>query len=153
MTPTKLFWLSRLVDAAGVLDERTLIIRLPHDELARLADVAFTVRRPVAGASWPEGTGPFRIRADPARVGAVVSETIRFEPSITAAPRTVAEPIEICGIERPAGTLLMCTFLTANRDREVWRDPDSFQSRRFDAPDAPRLLSFGGGHTTALAPP
>ena len=75
----------------------------------------------------------------------LVSETIRFEPSITYAPRTVVAPIEICGLERPAGTMLACTFLTANRDPEVWRDPDAFVARRFEAPEAPRLLSFGGG--------
>ncbi|HTF34001.1 MAG TPA: cytochrome P450 [Myxococcota bacterium] len=39
----------------------------------------------------------------------------------------------------------MCSFLTANRDPEVWHDPDSFITRRFADPDGPRLLSFGGG--------
>jgi len=85
------------------------------------------------------------VRSEPALLAPLVSETIRFEPSITFAPRTVVEPIEICGIERPAGTMLACTFLTANRDPEVWRDPDAFVSRRFDEPEVPRLLSFGGG--------
>jgi len=85
------------------------------------------------------------VRSEPALLAPLVSETIRFEPSITFAPRTVVAPIEICGIERPAGTMLACTFLTANRDPEVWRDPDAFVSRRFVEPEAPRLLSFGGG--------
>ncbi len=43
-------------------------------------------------------------------------ETVRFEPSIAGAPRTVFEPIEVCGILRPAGAVVMCSFLTANRD-------------------------------------
>jgi cytochrome P450 len=85
------------------------------------------------------------VRAEPGRLASLVSETIRFEPSITFAPRTVVEPIEICGIERPPGTVVMCTFLTANRDPEVWHDPDWFVPHRFDEPDTPRLLSFGGG--------
>ncbi len=85
------------------------------------------------------------VRADPRRLASLVSETIRFEPSITFAPRTVVERIEVCGIQRPANTVLMCTFLTANRDPEVWDDPDAFVPHRFDAADAPRLLSFGGG--------
>jgi cytochrome P450 len=59
--------------------------------------------------------------------------------------RTVVEPVEICGIERPAGTIVMCTLLTANRDPEIWRDPDAFVSRRFADAAAPRLFSFGGG--------
>jgi cytochrome P450 len=85
------------------------------------------------------------LRADPALLPLLVSETIRFEPSIALAMRTVVEPVEICGIERPAGTIVMCTLLTANRDPEVWRDPDAFVARRFADADAPRLFSFGGG--------
>src|SRR5262249_3852597 len=85
------------------------------------------------------------LQADPALLPLLVSETIRFEPSISLAMRTVVEPIEICGIERPAGAIVMCTLLTANRDPAVWRDPDAFVARRFAEPDAPRLFSFGGG--------
>ena len=85
------------------------------------------------------------LRSEPALLPAVVNETIRFEPSIAGAPRTVAEPIEVCGVERPAGAVVMCSFLTANRDAEVWRDPDAFVARRFTEPGTPPLLSFGGG--------
>ncbi|MGH3053697.1 MAG: cytochrome P450, partial [Gaiellaceae bacterium] len=85
------------------------------------------------------------LRSDPSLLPELVNETIRFEPSIAAAPRTVVEPIELCGIEHPAGAVVMCNFLTANRDPAVWHDPDSFVAPRFAEPDAPRLLSFGGG--------
>jgi len=85
------------------------------------------------------------VRSEPSLLPAVVNETIRLEPSITGAPRTVVEPIKISGIERPVGAVVICSFLTANRDPEVWHDPDSFVSRRFTEPAVPRLLSFGGG--------
>lgn len=85
------------------------------------------------------------LRADPALLPLLVSETLRFEPGIGLTTRTVVEPIEICGIERPAGTMVMCTLLTANRDPEVWHDADTFVPRRFAEPDAPRLFSFGAG--------
>ena len=85
------------------------------------------------------------LRRDPALLPLVVSETLRFEPGITLTTRTVVEPIEICGIERPAGTMVMCTLLTANRDPAVWHDADTFVPRRFAEPDAPRLFSFGAG--------
>lgn len=85
------------------------------------------------------------LRTEPALVPLLVSETIRFEPSVPLAIRTVVEPVEICGMERPAGTIVMCTLLTANRDGEVWRDADTFVLRRFADPSAPRLLSFGAG--------
>ncbi len=85
------------------------------------------------------------LRSEPSLLGALVSETIRFEPSIAGAPRTVAAPMEICGAMRPAGSIVMCSFLTANRDAEVWQDPNAFVVRRFTEASAPRLLSFGGG--------
>jgi hypothetical protein len=85
------------------------------------------------------------LRTDPSLLPLLVSETIRFEPSIAAAPRTVVEPIELCGIEHRPGAVVMCNFLTANRDPAVWHDPDSFVARRFAEPEPPRLLSFGGG--------
>lgn len=85
------------------------------------------------------------LRRDPALLSPVVSETLRFEPGIGLTTRTVVEPIEICGIERPPGTMVMCTLVTANRDPEVWHDPDTFVPRRFAEPDAPRLFSFGAG--------
>jgi cytochrome P450 len=33
---------------------------------------------------------------------------------------------------------------------EIWRNPDSFDPRRFMAPDAPKLLTFGGGRHACL---
>ena len=85
------------------------------------------------------------IRSDASLLPAALSETLRVEPSIAAAPRSVLEPIEIGGTLRPAGSVVMCSFLTANRDPEVWAVPDAFDARRFAHPGAPRLLSFGGG--------
>jgi cytochrome P450 len=82
---------------------------------------------------------------EPTILSSIVSETIRLIPSVISAPRTASAPLEICGRERPGGTPVVTTFLTANRDPGVWRDPDVFMPRRFEQPHAPRLLSFGGG--------
>jgi hypothetical protein len=99
--------LSRIVDSTTVLDDRTLVIRLPHDELARLADLAFAVRRPADGSPWPEGTGGFRIRVEPAGVGALRT-TLRLEsvrgdaaPSLTihAVPPSVARDLVDAGVD------------------------------------------------------
>ena len=86
-----------------------------------------------------------RLDADGSRIPAVVDETIRFEPGITLAPRTVGEPIEINGVERAVGSMVWCVTSTANRDATVWHDPETFDPDRFLEPDAPRLLTFGGG--------
>ncbi|HET6874135.1 MAG TPA: cytochrome P450 [Acidimicrobiales bacterium] len=91
----------------------------------------------------PESLPPIRNGEVPP--GDVVTETMRFEPAIPAFPRTALEPIEIAGVERPAGTLVMLAVGSANRDPEVYADPDRFDVRRFSSPDIPRPLSFGTG--------
>ena len=85
------------------------------------------------------------LRADPASAAAVVDETIRFEPSIGFVPRTLVEPVEIGGVDRPAGTLLFLSSASTSRDPDVWDDPDSFLPLRFTEAGAPKLLSFGSG--------
>lgn len=74
-----------------------------------------------------------------------VTETMRFEPSIGAVARRTTEPVEIAGITRPAGTVIVLALSTGNRDPEIWEDPDSFRVDRFASPTAPHLLSFGTG--------
>jgi cytochrome P450 len=85
------------------------------------------------------------LRDDPSRATAVVEETIRFEPSIGFVPRTLVEPVEIDGVERPAGTLLFLSSASTSRDPDVWDDPDDFRPLRFAEPGTPKLLSFGSG--------
>ena len=75
----------------------------------------------------------------------LVAETIRFEPSIVIAPRTVAAPLVIGDVERSPGTMIAFNFLTANHDPLAWSEPEVFRPARFASPDASRLLSFGGG--------
>jgi cytochrome P450 len=86
-----------------------------------------------------------RLGRDSSLLGGAVSETLRYEPSIGLIPRTVAEPLEIGGITRPAGTLVLLSTVSGNRDPAVWDDPDRFDVERFNSPSAPRLLSFGSG--------
>ena len=83
------------------------------------------------------------LRDEPDLAPAIVNETIRFEPGIGFAPRTAASALDICGVERAPGAIVFCCTTTANRDPAIWRDPDTFDARR--RPDAPKLLSFGGG--------
>ena len=83
--------------------------------------------------------------ADSTTIGSIVNETIRLEPSLPGAPRTVIEPVEIGGIERPVGSLVLLATATANRDPSVWSDPDVFVPTRFIEAGGPRLLTFGAG--------
>jgi cytochrome P450 len=85
------------------------------------------------------------VRADPAIIESVVTETIRYEPSVPVTFRAVVEPIALGEVDCSPGSLVSLSTWTANRDPAVWDDSDSFQPRRFLDPDAPRMLSFGGG--------
>jgi cytochrome P450 len=90
------------------------------------------------------------VRGEPGLIGSIVSEIIRLEPIIEIAPRNLVAPVEIAGIERPAGTMVWPCTLTANIDPEVWRDPLVFDPRRFASPEAPKLLTFGRGPHACL---
>lgn len=109
-----------------------------HDTTAsQLACTSLTLSR------HPEQTD--RLRHTPDLVASAVTETIRYEPSIPAVPRTVVEPIEVAGQELSAGTLVLLSTAAANREPGVWDDPDAFDVERFADPAAPRLLTFGSG--------
>lgn len=87
-----------------------------------------------------------RLRASPDLLPSAVSETIRFEPSITGVPRTVTEPVSVAGTELDAGSLVLLSTAAANREPGVWHEPDRFDVARFaDSAAVPRLLSFGAG--------
>jgi cytochrome P450 len=86
-----------------------------------------------------------RVRAGAVSVADAVSETMRFEPSISGIPRTLCDDVEIGGIVRSPGTVVILALQTANRDPSVWDDADSFIVDRFSRPSTPRLLSFGTG--------
>lgn len=71
-----------------------------------------------------------------------VEETMRHSPVGVATMRTAIEDVELAGVSIPAGTLVIVNAGSANRDPEVYDDPDRLDITR-DA--APAMLSFGGG--------
>jgi len=86
-----------------------------------------------------------RVRKEPELAASAAAESIRYEPSIAAIPRTVVEPVDIGARELPAGTMVVLSTACANRQVDVWHDADTFDVTRFTDPDAPKLLSFGAG--------
>lgn len=86
-----------------------------------------------------------RLRQGEASVASAVAETMRYEPNISGIPRTVTQAVEVGGITREPGAFILLAVMVGNRDPLVWDDPDRFDVTRFDAPSAPKLLSFGTG--------
>jgi len=72
------------------------------------------------------------VRADRELLGPVVEETLRFESPVQIAIRFSLEPLELGGMEIPAGSTILVSLLAANRDPAHFAEPDSFCPARKD---------------------
>jgi cytochrome P450 len=70
-----------------------------------------------------------------------VEEALRYEAPAPLAERRTTQEVEIDGITIPAKAFVCLMIGSANRDPEVFEDPDRFLITR----DASRHLSFGDG--------
>lgn len=82
-----------------------------------------------------------RLRADPARVPGFVEEALRFEPPAQRRPRVPHRALTIGDVEIPAGARVEGFIAAANRDPQVFPDPDAFVLDRDPNPH----LSFSVG--------
>ncbi|WP_437685819.1 cytochrome P450 [Sorangium sp. So ce176] len=82
-----------------------------------------------------------RIRADPALIPAFLEEVLRFEPPGQIALRQAKTDVEIRGVTVPAGAFIAALIGSANRDEQVFPDPDRFDIDR----ERQVGLSFGHG--------
>jgi cytochrome P450 len=80
-----------------------------------------------------------RIRTDRSLVGKAIDEAIRWEPVATFKVRQAAQDLELAGMAIPKGAMVQCIVSSANRDEEVFDDPDEFNIDRKLKP------SFGFG--------
>ena len=81
------------------------------------------------------------IRDDRARIASAVEEALRYEAPTQMADRRTTKNVEISGITIPAGSTVFLLLGSANRDPEVFEDPDAFLITR----DTSRHLAFGEG--------
>ncbi|MEJ0094634.1 MAG: cytochrome P450 [Methylocella sp.] len=80
---------------------------------------------------------------DPALVPGAVLEALRFEPIVGSVSRFILEDIQIGDYVLDQGKLVTFSTMSAMRDIELYRDPDTFDIRRTDQQRWP--LVFGGG--------
>ena len=73
-----------------------------------------------------------------------VQELLRWNPPVAAQPRfsRADREVEFEGRTLPANSAVLFGIAAANRDPEVYPDPDRFDIRR---PKAARSMSFGHG--------
>lgn len=79
---------------------------------------------------------------DPSLAPNAVEEGMRLHPVIPATMRNAVDDFVHDGVRIPAGTFVILRADTANRDPEVFPDPDRLDLRR---PNAHQQLTFGGG--------
>jgi cytochrome P450 len=82
-----------------------------------------------------------RLIADPELLPRAVEEFIRFAGSIHGLPRTVATEVELSGHKFAPGDSVFVNYASANRDAEVFPEPDRCILDRRDN----RHLGFGAG--------
>lgn len=83
-----------------------------------------------------------KLLADPALAPALVEEILRFEGPIDITERIMADDVEVGGCPVAATQAVTTILRAANRDPDVYEDPERFV---IDARRAPHL-SFGGGN-------
>ncbi|HVG98911.1 MAG TPA: cytochrome P450 [Chloroflexota bacterium] len=89
------------------------------------------------------------VRADPALLPGALEEVLRFRSPVQSMFRTVARDATLGGQELRAGQRVLAWIGSANRDGEVFRDPDRFDPQR--TPN--RHIAFGSGVHFCLGAP
>jgi cytochrome P450 len=87
-----------------------------------------------------------RLWAAPELADAVVEESLRFDTSVQGLWRATVAEEQLGGVTLPAGARLLVLFGSANRDEQVFADPDTFDTERSPNPH----LAFGYGYHRCL---
>ena len=82
------------------------------------------------------------LQADPSLARGVVEETLRMSTPTQGMFRVVTRDTQIAGVDIPAGSRLVAMFSAANRDPEMFEDPESFCPARSGVTSH---LAFGKG--------
>ena len=82
-----------------------------------------------------------RLRRESGLIPNAVEEILRFEPPILFLSRVAVADVELAGVQVRAGDLVHVNLASANRDPDVYPEPDRFDVGRADT----HHLSFGWG--------
>ncbi|MEU7837754.1 MULTISPECIES: cytochrome P450 [unclassified Nonomuraea] len=88
---------------------------------------------------------------DPELIQGTVEEVLRMDSTLSAigVPRFITEDVELSGVTVPAGTTLIPSAPSANRDPRKFPDPERFDPRR----QANQHLTFGAGPHFCIGQP
>jgi cytochrome P450 len=83
------------------------------------------------------------LRENPGLTGNAVEELLRYDSPVQASRRITLEPVTVRGTDIPAGSFVMASLGSANRDESFW-GPDAAELR-LDRENARQHVSFGAG--------
>ena len=82
------------------------------------------------------------ICADPSLIPNAIEEVLRYNSSQISWRRVTTTDTTVGPYDVPAGTSIFMNFASANRQGDIWDEPDTFDIHR---PNANRHISFGKG--------
>jgi cytochrome P450 len=126
--------------AQGEIERR----RCPMLFIDYLAPSLDTTISAIGNAVWLFATHPDqwqRLREEPARIKAAFNEVLRIESPISCFTRVAKVTTRLGGSDVPAGSRVLVSFASANRDERRWDEPDRFDITRESAGH----LAFGYG--------
>lgn len=140
---------SALIDAE-MPDESGELTRLSDDEIIGFMILMIvagneTTTKLLANAMYWGWRNPDQLAiplADPARATEWTEETLRYDNSTQMLLRRVLEDVEFRGVTIPAGDRVLLLLGSANRDPEVFEDPDVY---RLGRDSSQTIVSFGMG--------
>lgn len=83
-----------------------------------------------------------QLRDNPALIPAAIEEMMRLYTPYRGFARTAERDVAFRGVNIPAGEPIAVVYASANRDEEVFEDPDMF---RLDRPNIKDSVAFGRG--------
>ncbi|HRE43848.1 MAG TPA: cytochrome P450 [Terricaulis sp.] len=104
-----------------------------------------TTRNSITGSVYALNKFPeqyAKLKANPALIPNLVSETIRWQTPLAYMRRTALEDVELGGKQIKKGDKVVMWYVSGNRDDEVIANPDAFDIER---ENVRRHLSFGFG--------
>jgi cytochrome P450 family 135 len=133
------------LDDAELRDHLVTLLAAGHETTA--GSLAWALERL---ARAPEVFSHVRA-GDEAWIDAVIKETLRIRPVLTVAPRKLAAPLRVDGLELPAGVhVAPCIYLVHRRedlypDARAWRPQRWLDTNPTRPPEAFAWIPFGGG--------
>lgn len=90
-----------------------------------------------------------RVRAFDGRIGDWIEETLRYDTPVQYLVRALTEDRVLHGVRLPQGARVVLLVAAANRDAEVFPDPDRYDLDH----DTRQAISFGGGPHFCIGAP